>query len=50
MIGVARREWDDDYMREQMRQAVAQALGPDGIDERVWADSPAASITCGGCD
>ena len=37
VIGVARREWDDDYMREQMRQAVVQALGPDGIDHELWS-------------
>ena len=37
VIGVARREWDDEYMREQMRQAVVQALGPDGIDHELWS-------------
>ena len=38
VIGVARRKWDDAYMRAKMREAVAKALGPEGIDERVWDD------------
>ncbi|MBO2521317.1 MAG: glucose-6-phosphate dehydrogenase [Firmicutes bacterium] len=38
VIGVARRDWTDDYLREKMRQAIEQAAGPDGIDEKVWAD------------
>lgn len=38
VIGVARREWDDEYMREKMRQAVVQALGPEGIDHELWAN------------
>jgi len=37
VIGVARREWTDEYMRSKMREAVEQAVGPGGIDEDVWS-------------
>lgn len=38
VIGVARREWTDEYMREKMREAVARALGEKEIDRELWAD------------
>lgn len=38
VIGMARRGWTDDYLREQMRRAVVEALGDDQFDEKVWSD------------
>lgn len=38
ILGIARREWSDDYLREQMRNAVQNALAPEPIDEEVWQE------------
>lgn len=38
VIGMARRGWTDEFLREQMRKAVVDALGDQNVDETVWRD------------
>ncbi len=38
IVGVARREWTDEYLREQMRAAVQAALAPEAVDEALWEE------------
>ena len=36
VLGIARREWTDDFLRQQMRKAVEKAIAPQPVDEKVW--------------
>ena len=38
IVGVARRDWSNDFLREQMHTAVKKAVAPESIDEALWQD------------
>ncbi|MCW6036226.1 glucose-6-phosphate dehydrogenase [Spirulina subsalsa FACHB-351] len=47
IVGVARRDWSDDYFREQMRQGVEEFGGGIG-NEAVWNDFAQGLFYCSG--
>jgi glucose-6-phosphate 1-dehydrogenase len=47
IVGVARREWSDDYFREQMREGVAEFGGGLGREE-IWNDFARGLFYCSG--
>jgi glucose-6-phosphate 1-dehydrogenase len=47
IVGVARREWSDDYFREQMREGIEEFS--DGVgSEEIWKDFAAGLFYCPG--
>jgi len=38
IVGVARRDWSNEFLREQMYNAVREGVAPQPIDEDLWQD------------